>query len=43
MEKKNACMLLIRNKRDHKEDQYIGRWIILKWILERQNGEVWTG
>jgi hypothetical protein len=25
------------------EDQDIGGWIILKWILERQDGVVWTG
>jgi hypothetical protein len=29
--------------RDHWEDQYVGGWTILKWILERQNGMVWTG
>jgi hypothetical protein len=32
-----------QKERDHGEDQYVGRWIILKWILERQNGVVWTG
>jgi hypothetical protein len=26
-----------------KEGQDVGRWIILKWILERKDGMVWTG
>jgi hypothetical protein len=30
-------------ERDHKEDKDAGGWIILKWILERQDGAVWTG
>jgi hypothetical protein len=25
---------------DHQEDQDTGRWIILKWILEREDGVV---
>jgi hypothetical protein len=32
-----------QKKRDHYEDQDVGGWIILKCILERQNGGVWTG
>jgi hypothetical protein len=28
---------------DHKEDKYVGGWIILKWILERHDGVVRTG
>jgi hypothetical protein len=28
---------------DHWEDQDIGGWTILKWILERENGKVWFG
>jgi hypothetical protein len=28
---------------DHWEDQDVGGWTILKWILERQDGMVWTG
>jgi hypothetical protein len=28
---------------DHWEDQEVGGWIILKWILEEQVGVVWTG
>jgi hypothetical protein len=24
------------------EDQDVGGWIVLKWILERQDGMVWT-
>jgi hypothetical protein len=30
-------------ERDHWENQLLGGWAILKWILERQNGMVWTG
>jgi hypothetical protein len=33
-EKKNASKLL--------EDQDVGGWIILRWILEREDGVVWT-
>jgi hypothetical protein len=29
--------------RDHWKDLDIGRWAILKWILERENGMVWIG
>jgi hypothetical protein len=29
--------------RDHWEDQDIGGWAILKWILERKDGMVWIG
>jgi hypothetical protein len=25
------------------EDQDVGGWTIIKWILERQDGVVWTG
>jgi hypothetical protein len=32
-----------QKKRDHWEDEDMGDWIILKWILERYNGVVWTG
>jgi hypothetical protein len=32
-----------RGKEYHWEDQYGGRWIILRWILERMVGVVWTG
>jgi hypothetical protein len=28
--------------RDHWEDQDVGRWIILGWILERWDGVMWT-
>jgi hypothetical protein len=27
----------------HYEDQDVNGWIILKWILERYDGVVWTG
>jgi hypothetical protein len=30
----------IRKKRDHWEDQDVGGWTIIKWILERQDGMV---
>jgi hypothetical protein len=29
--------------RDCKEDQDVGRWIILGWILEKWDGVMWTG
>jgi hypothetical protein len=29
-----------QKERDHKEDQDVGGWIILKWIFERWNGVV---
>jgi hypothetical protein len=32
-----------KEERDHREDQGIGGWTILKWILEKQDGMVWTG
>jgi hypothetical protein len=32
-----------QNKRDHYEDQYVGGWIILKCILEKEDGVVRTG
>jgi hypothetical protein len=31
-----------QKERDHYGDQDVGRWIILKWILERSYGVVWT-
>jgi hypothetical protein len=31
-----------QKERDDYEDQDFGGWIILKWILERQVGVVWT-
>jgi hypothetical protein len=30
-------------KRDHWEDQGVGRWTILKRIFERYDGIVWIG
>jgi hypothetical protein len=30
-------------ERDHWEDQDVGGWTISKWILEREDGMVWTG
>jgi hypothetical protein len=32
-----------QKERDHYEDLDISGSIILKWILERQDGVVWTG
>jgi hypothetical protein len=29
-------------ERDHQEDQDLGGWTILKWILERYDGVEWT-
>jgi hypothetical protein len=36
-EKRNAYRILMESQkeRDHYEDQDIGGWIIIKWILER--------
>jgi hypothetical protein len=31
------------NERNHQEEEDIGGWIILRWIIERLDGEVWTG
>jgi hypothetical protein len=39
-EKRNAYRILVGNpERDHWEDQDVGGWTILKWILERD----WIG
>jgi hypothetical protein len=32
-----------QRERDQQEDQDVGEWIILGWILERQDGIVCTG
>jgi hypothetical protein len=32
-----------QKERDHWEDQGVGGWTILEWILERQDGMVWIG
>jgi hypothetical protein len=44
-EKKNKYRILWERQedRDHWEDKDVGGWTILKWILERQVGMVWTG
>jgi hypothetical protein len=31
-----------QRERDRPEDQYIGRWIILGWKVERWDGGMWT-
>jgi hypothetical protein len=44
-EKRNAYRLLVGKpeERDHYEDQDVGGWIILGYILERRDGVMWTG
>jgi hypothetical protein len=32
-----------QKERDHWEDQDVGWWTILKWMLERQDGMAWIG
>jgi hypothetical protein len=32
-----------QKERDHYEDQDVGVWTILKWILERQDAMPWIG
>jgi hypothetical protein len=32
-----------QKERDHWEDQDVGGWTVLKWILERLDGMVWIG
>jgi hypothetical protein len=32
-----------QKERDHWEDQDVGGWTILKWMLERWDGMVWIG
>jgi hypothetical protein len=32
-----------QRERDYWEDQDVGQWTILRWILERCDGVVWTG
>jgi hypothetical protein len=40
MGKRNAYRILVENRKegDHWEDQDVGGWTILKWILERYDG-----
>jgi hypothetical protein len=40
-EKRNAYRLLLG--KNHKEDQDVGGWIILRWVLEMWDGVMWTG
>jgi hypothetical protein len=44
-EKRNADRILweSQKERDYWENQDVGGWTILKWILERQEGMVWIG
>jgi hypothetical protein len=32
-----------QRERDHWEDEDVGQWTILKWILERKDGMIWIG
>jgi hypothetical protein len=32
-----------QKERDHNEEQGVHEWIILTWIMERNDGVVWTG
>jgi hypothetical protein len=42
-EKRNAYRILVGEPvRDHSEDLDEGGMIILKWILDKQDGVVWT-
>jgi hypothetical protein len=43
MEKRNAYRLLVGKSEGKKKDQDVDGWIILRWILERQDGTVSTG
>jgi hypothetical protein len=45
MGKRNAYRILVGSQKegDHSDDQEVGGWTMLKYILERQNGIVWTG
>jgi hypothetical protein len=41
---RNACRWESQKERDHhKEGLDIGRRKILKWILEKEDGVLWTG
>jgi hypothetical protein len=32
-----------QKERDHQKDQDLGGWTILKWIIKKYDGVVWTG
>jgi hypothetical protein len=44
-DKRNVCRLLMGKPEGNGpiETPDIRRWIILKWMLERHDGVVWTG
>jgi hypothetical protein len=44
-EKRNAYRILVGKpeERDHWEDQDVGVWTILKWILAREDVMEWIG
>jgi hypothetical protein len=44
-EKRNAYRILVGKPegKSHWEDQDVGGWTILKWILERYDGMEWIG
>jgi hypothetical protein len=33
----------VQKERDHWENEDVGGWTILKWILDRYDGMVWIG
>jgi hypothetical protein len=40
-EKRSKCRLLVEETA--KKTEYVGGWIMLRWILKRFHGAVWTG
>jgi hypothetical protein len=40
MAKKNAYRILLEKPEETRQDQHVGVWTILKWILRRSNG-IW--
>jgi hypothetical protein len=45
MKKRNAYRILVESQkeRDRREDLYVSGRIILKYILQKRDGVVWTG
>jgi hypothetical protein len=40
---RTGCRWESQKERDNWEDQDVREWIIIRWILERKDGVVWTG